>query len=216
MPPCQEPGVVGSVLGLVGPVSVYCDWVRWKVWSATSVSVWQHVQLSEQIRPWDTLACCWDVKHPTNKQTKEDLKQGTTALWFNTMAYNCNSFLWAYLKDRSRFSVVFLFHTGQPCWNSTLVDLMSSRNQHPIFVAPAVRDYGSRDAGAAASAVGRAVISHAQGGLVLGHLVQIAVSESVEEVDTEPWAKESRRSLITCWIDWSIRERARAHTHTHT
>ena len=27
----QEPGVTGSALGLVGPVSVYCDWVRWKV-----------------------------------------------------------------------------------------------------------------------------------------------------------------------------------------
>ena len=37
--PCQTPGVIGSVLGLVGPVSIYCDWVRWKVWSATSVSV---------------------------------------------------------------------------------------------------------------------------------------------------------------------------------
>ena len=31
--------------------------------------MWQHVNLSEQIRPWDTLACCWDVKQPTNKQT---------------------------------------------------------------------------------------------------------------------------------------------------
>ena len=30
------------------------------------MSVWQHVQLSEQICPWDTLACCWDVKRPTN------------------------------------------------------------------------------------------------------------------------------------------------------
>ena len=29
--PCQAPGVLGSALGLVGPVSVYCDWVRWKV-----------------------------------------------------------------------------------------------------------------------------------------------------------------------------------------
>ena len=29
--PCQAPGVIGSVLGLVGPVSVYCDRVRWKV-----------------------------------------------------------------------------------------------------------------------------------------------------------------------------------------
>ena len=67
--PCQEPGVIGSALGLVGPVSAYCDWVRWKVWSAASVSVWQHVKLSVQIRPWDTLACCWDDKQPTNKQT---------------------------------------------------------------------------------------------------------------------------------------------------
>ena len=45
------PGVIRSVLGLVGPVPVYCDWVRWKVWSATSTSVWQHVKLSEHIRP---------------------------------------------------------------------------------------------------------------------------------------------------------------------
>ena len=29
--------------------------------------VWQHIKLSEQIRPWGTLACCWDVKRPTNK-----------------------------------------------------------------------------------------------------------------------------------------------------
>ena len=41
----------GSVLGLAGPVSVYFDLVRWKVGSATSISVWQHVKLSEQIRP---------------------------------------------------------------------------------------------------------------------------------------------------------------------
>ena len=29
--PCQAPGVIGSALGLVAPVSVYCDWVSWKV-----------------------------------------------------------------------------------------------------------------------------------------------------------------------------------------
>ena len=34
---CQAPGVIGSVLGLVGPVSVYCDWVKWKVGSATCI-----------------------------------------------------------------------------------------------------------------------------------------------------------------------------------
>ena len=26
--PCQAPGVKGSDLGLVGPVSIYCSWVR--------------------------------------------------------------------------------------------------------------------------------------------------------------------------------------------
>ena len=68
--PFQAPGIIESALGLVGPVSVYCDWVRWKVGSATSISVWQHIKLSEQIRPWATLACCWNVKQPTNnKQT---------------------------------------------------------------------------------------------------------------------------------------------------
>ena len=48
---CQAPGVIGSALGLVGPVSVYCDLVSWKVGSASSISVWLHVKLSEQIRP---------------------------------------------------------------------------------------------------------------------------------------------------------------------
>ena len=66
------PGIIGSVLGLVGPVSVYCDLVRWKVWSATSISVWQHVKLSEQICPRDALACCWDVKQPTNKDNNSN------------------------------------------------------------------------------------------------------------------------------------------------
>ena len=59
--PCQVLGVIGSVLGLVGPVSVYCDWVsEMKVWSAICISVWQHVKLFEQIRPRNTLTFCWD------------------------------------------------------------------------------------------------------------------------------------------------------------
>ena len=71
--PCQAAGIIiiGSVLGLGGPVSVYCDWVRWKVWSATVISVWQHVKLSKQIRPWDTLTCCWDIKQPTPPKNKQ-------------------------------------------------------------------------------------------------------------------------------------------------
>ena len=43
-----------TLLGLVGPVSVHCDWLEYRVWSATSISVWQHIHLSEQIRPWNT------------------------------------------------------------------------------------------------------------------------------------------------------------------
>ena len=35
----QAPGVTGSALGLAGPVSVYRDWARFEVWSATSISV---------------------------------------------------------------------------------------------------------------------------------------------------------------------------------
>ena len=75
---CQAPGVIGSVLGLVGPVSVYCDWVRWIVGSAASISVWQDVKLSERIRPWDKFACCWDVKQPTNIQTMCPIPHHTT------------------------------------------------------------------------------------------------------------------------------------------
>ena len=48
---CQAPGAIGSGLGLVGAVSVYSDWVKWKVCSASSISVRQHVKLSEQVRP---------------------------------------------------------------------------------------------------------------------------------------------------------------------
>ena len=37
------PDDTGSVLELVGLVSICCDWVRWKVGPATFVSVCQHV-----------------------------------------------------------------------------------------------------------------------------------------------------------------------------
>ena len=32
--------------------------------------VWQHVQLSEQTRPLDTLACSWDAKQASKQPTK--------------------------------------------------------------------------------------------------------------------------------------------------
>ena len=43
------------------------DWVRPTVWSA--IWVWQPVCLSEQVRPWDTLACYRDVKRPANDKS---------------------------------------------------------------------------------------------------------------------------------------------------
>ena len=33
-----------------------------------SFSVWQHAQFSQQICPWYTWACCWDVKQPATNQ----------------------------------------------------------------------------------------------------------------------------------------------------
>ena len=54
------------------------------------------MQLSEQICPWDTLACCWDVKQPTNKQLDLwmtvllDQKRGKKLL-----AKMCAGFYWS-------------------------------------------------------------------------------------------------------------------------
>ena len=43
-------GGIGSVLGLVGPVSVYCDWVRRdRKFDLKFQSVWQHVKLNRSV-----------------------------------------------------------------------------------------------------------------------------------------------------------------------
>ena len=79
-----------SALGLVVPVSIYYNWVRWKAWSATSISLWQHVKLSEQIRPWYTLACCWDVKQPTKKQTPQTNSKDSVTFTMHMMGWGGN------------------------------------------------------------------------------------------------------------------------------
>ena len=136
------PGVIGSALGLVGPVSVYCDWVRWKVWSAASISVWQHVKLSVQIRPWDTLACCWDDKEPTNKQT-------------NLCVQEENTLILSWIEWISSFSPLGSSNTWIPffCSGNTLVPILCSENtlirflfwgtpQVPLVFSPVVfREY---------------------------------------------------------------------------
>ena len=55
----------GAVIGLAGPVSVHCDWVRQQVWSTTSTSLWQQVN-TVQADP--SLGKALYVAWMTNKQ----------------------------------------------------------------------------------------------------------------------------------------------------
>ena len=60
MRPLQTPGRTRSVPGLVGLVSVYCDWE-----SKFVLPVWQHVEMSEQMCPWErpcVLLGCWQPR----------------------------------------------------------------------------------------------------------------------------------------------------------
>ena len=50
--------------------------------------MWHHVQLSEQIHPWDTVACCCDVKQPTNKLYSDNVSKS----WFSAKEELCNAF----------------------------------------------------------------------------------------------------------------------------
>ena len=61
--PCQASGDIGSVVGLVDPLSVYYGW-GWEF--DLQLSVWQHIKLFELVRPWETI-CCWEVKQPTKR-----------------------------------------------------------------------------------------------------------------------------------------------------
>ena len=63
--PCQIPSITGSALGLVGSVSVYS---RQSEIESLICNFYLSVAAftTKQIGPWDTLACCWDVKQQTN------------------------------------------------------------------------------------------------------------------------------------------------------
>ena len=65
--PCQAPGVCFRVSAGSGRPCVSILWLGEQIWSATSISVWQHIQLSEQIHSWVTLACYWDISQPKDK-----------------------------------------------------------------------------------------------------------------------------------------------------
>ena len=60
--------------------------------------MWQHAKLSEQIRPWNTLACCWYVKQPTSKQTSQP------SLWY---AHGTHGTVRLLTTERKLFETVF-------------------------------------------------------------------------------------------------------------
>ena len=47
-------------------MSVYCDWVTWKVWSSASISVWQHVKIVWADPSLRYTSLLPGVKQPTN------------------------------------------------------------------------------------------------------------------------------------------------------
>ena len=62
----KTPGSTGSVLGLVGLASVCRELMRLQVWSAASVSVFQHAEVQESVVQVRT-------RTPTHKKTEEEL-----------------------------------------------------------------------------------------------------------------------------------------------
>ena len=73
-PSCQAPGAVGSALELVGPVSVYGDWVAQQASSATSISVWQHAQLGSR--------CVPEIRqHVTGALCNQQTTPGQAVVW---------------------------------------------------------------------------------------------------------------------------------------
>ena len=85
--PCVAPGVIGSVLGLGGPKPVYCDWAWGKVWSTTSVAVWQHVKLSEQIRPQHVAGTL--SNQPTNNIATAATCSSCVHAWGHSQVHLC-------------------------------------------------------------------------------------------------------------------------------
>ena len=53
---------MGSVLGMVGPVSVYCDWVKLESWFAAFTSLRKHVQTPRRSLPEVHFECGWEAK----------------------------------------------------------------------------------------------------------------------------------------------------------
>ena len=91
--------------------------------------MWQYLELSEQIRPRDTLSCCWDVKQPSNKQIKLD--RSRCWLWPRLVSFMTSSVL-----HSSFFNICLSPSLLQPRWPSGYgVRLESGRSRVRIPLA---------------------------------------------------------------------------------
>ena len=118
--PCQAPGVMGSVLGLVGPVSVYCDWVRWKVWSAASISVWPAARKVVGVDPSLRYTGMLLGREATNKQNKSVSK----SIVENVLARSVSA------SSRHKTAAVFVCKHYSADGDRTLVSRVSGQLGH--------------------------------------------------------------------------------------
>ena len=78
--PCPVPGIIGSALGLVDLVSVYCDLMR-----DQSLMCNFYLSVAAHKIVWaDPSACWWNIKQPTNQQTISEIVQ--TLNWPNSFS----------------------------------------------------------------------------------------------------------------------------------
>ena len=88
-----------------------CDWLRYQVWSATPVSVytWEHLQLSDEIRPWDTLKP-FAAKKQTSCTAILRCRAGISSSWFLLNICRCFAYvnLWKIRDHTSPFFICSL------------------------------------------------------------------------------------------------------------
>ena len=77
---------------------------------AASISVSQHVELSEQIHRWDPLACCWGIKQSTNMHHYDQC-----SLHMDTLTRHTNFSFHPRERNKTLPSKVFPFQ-GMPDW----------------------------------------------------------------------------------------------------
>ena len=100
--PCQAPGVIGSVLGLVGLVSVYCDWVRKKATNKQTTAL----SLIPVLWQWNVNCLLCPLLFPSEDQ----LWVGVDYLDDQFEKKNCKSCLWSCVAVFSAFNKAWCVH----------------------------------------------------------------------------------------------------------